>query len=80
MPLVTLSPQWEQAFAEAIVGQGDEKQLAMPPSQAAGIHLERAEAFDAARHGGRNAGAADQPRRPTLCALDHRAVPRRPRW
>jgi flagellar biosynthesis protein FlhA len=33
IPLVTLSPQWEQALAEAIVGQGDEKQLSMPPSR-----------------------------------------------
>ncbi|MBN2753203.1 MAG: flagellar biosynthesis protein FlhA [Rhodospirillaceae bacterium] len=33
MPLVTLSPAWEQAFAETIIGQGDDRQLAMPPSQ-----------------------------------------------
>jgi flagellar biosynthesis protein FlhA len=33
IPLITLSPQWEQGFAEAIVGQGDDKQLSMPPSR-----------------------------------------------
>jgi flagellar biosynthesis protein FlhA len=33
VPLVTLSPDWEQSFTEAIVGQGDEAQLAMPPSR-----------------------------------------------
>lgn len=33
IPLVTLSPGWEQAFSEALVGQGDERQLAMAPSQ-----------------------------------------------
>jgi flagellar biosynthesis protein FlhA len=33
IPLVTLSPQWEQALAEALVGQGDDKQLSMPPSR-----------------------------------------------
>jgi len=33
VPLVTLSPEWEQAFAEALVGDGEDKQLAMPPSQ-----------------------------------------------
>ena len=33
IPLVPLSPEWEQRFAEAIVGQGDEAQLAMAPSQ-----------------------------------------------
>lgn len=32
LPLVALSPGWEQAFAESIVGQGEERQLAMAPS------------------------------------------------
>lgn len=32
IPLVTLSPEWEHAFAEAIVGEGDERQLAMAPT------------------------------------------------
>ena len=30
--LVTLSPSWEQAFAESIIGDGDDRQLAMAPS------------------------------------------------
>jgi flagellar biosynthesis protein FlhA len=33
LPLLALSPAWEQAFAEAIVGQGEDRQLAMAPSQ-----------------------------------------------
>jgi len=33
IPLVALSPEWEQTFAESLVGQGDEKQLSMPPSR-----------------------------------------------
>jgi flagellar biosynthesis protein FlhA len=33
IPLVTLSPEWEQSFAEAIVGQGDDRQLSMAPSR-----------------------------------------------
>ena len=33
LPLIALSPGWEQAFAESIVGQGEERQLAMAPSQ-----------------------------------------------
>ncbi|MDF1731037.1 MAG: flagellar biosynthesis protein FlhA [Minwuia sp.] len=33
LPLVTLSPDWESAFAEALVGQGEERQLAMAPSK-----------------------------------------------
>ena len=33
LPLIALSPQWEQAFLEAIVGDGDDRQLAMQPSK-----------------------------------------------
>ena len=33
IPLVTLSSEWEQSFAEAIVGQPGEQQLAMAPSR-----------------------------------------------
>ncbi len=33
VPLVTLSPEWEQAFAESLIGQGEDKQLAMAPSR-----------------------------------------------
>jgi len=33
LPIVTLSPEWEQAFAESLVGQGEDRQLAMAPSR-----------------------------------------------
>jgi flagellar biosynthesis protein FlhA len=33
IPLVTLSPEWEQAFMEAIQGDGDDRRLAMAPSK-----------------------------------------------
>ena len=33
LPLLAMSPAWEQAFSESIVGQGEERQLAMAPSQ-----------------------------------------------
>jgi len=33
IPLITLSPQWEQAFAESLVGADEDKQLSMPPSK-----------------------------------------------
>ncbi len=33
IPLVTLSGEWEQHFAESLSGQGEEKQITMPPSQ-----------------------------------------------
>ena len=31
--LLSLAPEWEQKFAEALVGQGDDRQLSMPPTQ-----------------------------------------------
>lgn len=33
IPLVTLSPEWEQSFAESLVGAGDDKQLSMAPTK-----------------------------------------------
>ncbi|MDB5433709.1 MAG: flhA [Caulobacter sp.] len=33
LPLITLSGEWEQAFNEALVGPGDDKQLALAPSR-----------------------------------------------
>ncbi len=33
LPLIALSAKWEQAFAESIVGQGEERNLAMQPSK-----------------------------------------------
>jgi flagellar biosynthesis protein FlhA len=33
LPIVTLSPDWETAFADALVGAGEEKQLALAPSR-----------------------------------------------
>ena len=31
--LLSLTPDWEQRFAESLVGQGDDRQLSMPPTQ-----------------------------------------------
>jgi flagellar biosynthesis protein FlhA len=33
LPIVTLTPEWENAFADSLVGQGDDKQLALAPSK-----------------------------------------------
>ncbi len=33
LPLLTLSPNWERDFAEAMMGEGDERHLAMAPSK-----------------------------------------------
>lgn len=31
--LLSLTPEWEQRFVESLVGQGDDRQLSMPPTQ-----------------------------------------------
>jgi flagellar biosynthesis protein FlhA len=33
LPIITLSPDWESNFAEALIGNGDDKQLALAPSK-----------------------------------------------
>ncbi len=33
LPIVTMTPEWEAAFSDALIGAGDEKQLALPPSK-----------------------------------------------
>jgi len=33
LPLIALSARWEQAFAESLIGQGEERSLAMQPSR-----------------------------------------------
>jgi len=33
LPIVTLSPDWEMTFADALIGPGEEKQLALAPSK-----------------------------------------------
>ncbi len=52
LPLVALSAKWEQAFAELMVGQGDDRQLAMQPSRLSEfITLVRERFEEAAREG-----------------------------
>ena len=52
LPLVALSPGWEQAFAESIIGQGEERQLAMAPSQLQQFIQAVRDRFDAASQQG----------------------------
>ncbi len=52
LPLVALSPAWEQAFQESIVGQGEERQLAMAPSQLQAFIQTVRDRFDEASHKG----------------------------
>jgi flagellar biosynthesis protein FlhA len=52
LPLVALSAKWEQAFAESIIGQGEERSLAMQPSKLSEFMTAVRERFEqAAREG-----------------------------
>jgi flagellar biosynthesis protein FlhA len=52
LPLIALSARWEQAFAESIVGTGEERNLAMQPSKLSEFMAAVRDAFErAAREG-----------------------------
>jgi flagellar biosynthesis protein FlhA len=52
LAIITLSPAWEETFTEALVGPGDEKQLALAPSRLQDFIRSVRDAFEAsARHG-----------------------------
>ena len=52
LPLVALSAKWEQAFAESMIGEGDNRHLAMQPSKLSEfIALVREKFEEAAREG-----------------------------
>jgi flagellar biosynthesis protein FlhA len=52
LPIIALSARWEQNFAESIIGQGDDRTLAMQPSRLTEfITIVREKFEDAARQG-----------------------------
>ena len=55
IPIVTLSPRWDQEFAESIIGQGDERHLSMAPSSLQAFIASVRETYD------RLAGAGEIP-------------------
>jgi flagellar biosynthesis protein FlhA len=52
IPVIALSSEWERDFAEALVGSGEDRQLAMPPSRLTQFMSGLREAFDAASAAG----------------------------
>jgi len=52
LPLIALSAAWEQNFAESMIGQGDERQLAMQPSKLSEFITQVREKFEAAAREG----------------------------
>ncbi len=52
LPLIALTAKWEQAFAESIIGQGDERTLAMQPSKLTEFITQVRERFEEAARAG----------------------------
>jgi flagellar biosynthesis protein FlhA len=52
IPLVTLSPEWDAAFAESLVGPPEDRQLAIAPSKLTEFMHKLRAAFDEAGSGG----------------------------
>jgi flagellar biosynthesis protein FlhA len=52
LPIVTLSADWEQAFGEALIGQGEDRQLALAPSRLQEFIRGVRDAFDRAAQAG----------------------------
>jgi flagellar biosynthesis protein FlhA len=55
LPIVSLSPEWEQAFAESLIGTGEDKQLAMAPSRLQEFIRAVRDTFDRVAQAGENA-------------------------
>src|SRR6267154_6092993 len=52
LPIIAMSPAWEQTFADSLSGQGEDRQLAMAPSQLQAFIQTVRERFDEATSGG----------------------------
>jgi len=52
VPLITLSPEWETAFLEALIGPLEDRQLAMAPSKLQAFMQALRTAFDTAAAAG----------------------------
>lgn len=46
IPIITLAPRWDAEFAESIIGQGDDRHLAMAPSSLQAFIASVREAYD----------------------------------
>ncbi|HVK81449.1 MAG TPA: FHIPEP family type III secretion protein, partial [Verrucomicrobiae bacterium] len=52
LPIISLSPTWEQAFGESVVGEGQSRQLALPPSKLHDFVADVRSAFERAAKAG----------------------------
>ena len=46
IPIITMSPEWEEVFVESITGEGEERQLSMAPSRLQGFIKAVRDAFE----------------------------------
>ena len=73
LPIITLSPGWEDAFATSIVGEGDHRRLAMAPSKLHDFVMLLRERFeDAARQGEMPVLVTSSPVRPYVRSIVER--------
>jgi len=74
--LLTLSQKWEQAFAESLVGEGDERQLAMQPSRLQEFMTDLRQAYDRAAVNGETPAMLTSPAiRPYVRSIIERVRP-----
>jgi flagellar biosynthesis protein FlhA len=73
LPLIALSAKWEQAFAESLIGQGEERSLAMQPSKLSEFMTVVRDRFEqAAREGEAPVLVTSAPIRPFVRSLVER--------
>ena len=76
LPILTLSPTWEQTFAEALVGDGGERQLALAPTRLHQFVADIRQGFERAAMSGETPVLLTSPLiRPYLRALVERFRP-----
>ena len=75
LPLIALTARWEQTFAESIIGQGDDRTLAMQPSRLTEFITLVRERFEDAARSGEAPVLVTSASAPAVRAGDRRAVP-----
>ena len=79
VPIIALSPHWEDAFATSLIGEGGEKQLAMQPSKLSDFVVAVRDRFEqAARAGEMPVLVTSQAIRPHVRAIVERFRPATP--
>ena len=68
IPLLTLTPAWEQAFSEALVGTGEERSLSLAPSKIQEFITGVRSKYDQLAIQGEISRVAHQPADSPLCA------------